>query len=125
MLMNTAKSLAKVGLVSAVAFWEVRKALPGIPQLMDQEPVQILLFTADVSFWILLRRRLRCWCWPSSITPSSAGNSCARCGMTKQEIKEEARQTEGDPMVKGRIRSIQMEMSRRRMMAEVPKRMWW
>ena len=41
--------------------------------------------------------------------------------MTKQELKEEAKMTEGDPLVKGRIRSIQMEMARKRMMAEVPK----
>jgi flagellar biosynthetic protein FlhB len=40
--------------------------------------------------------------------------------MTKQEIKEESRQSEGDPKVKARIRSIQMEMSRRRMMADIP-----
>jgi flagellar biosynthetic protein FlhB len=39
--------------------------------------------------------------------------------MTKEEIKEETRQTEGDPKVKSRIRSIQMEMSRKRMMADV------
>ena len=41
--------------------------------------------------------------------------------MTKQEVKEEAKNTEGDPHVKGRIRSIQMEMARKRMMAEVPE----
>jgi len=41
--------------------------------------------------------------------------------MTKQEVKEESRMTEGDPMVKSRIRSIQRQLARRRMMAEVPK----
>jgi flagellar biosynthesis protein FlhB len=41
--------------------------------------------------------------------------------MTRQELKEEHRQMEGDPKVKSRIRSLQMEMSRRRMMQEVPK----
>lgn len=41
--------------------------------------------------------------------------------MSKQEIKEEYRQTEGDPMVKGRIRQIRMERAKRRMIAEVPK----
>jgi len=41
--------------------------------------------------------------------------------MTKQELREEAKQTEGDPYVRGRIRAIQHEMARRRMMAEVPK----
>jgi flagellar biosynthetic protein FlhB len=41
--------------------------------------------------------------------------------MTKREVQEEFKQTEGDPLVKSRIRSIQREMARRRMMAEVPK----
>ena len=41
--------------------------------------------------------------------------------MTKQEIREEVKQMEGDPNVKARIRSIQREMSRRRMLDEVPE----
>src|SRR5690606_17555584 len=41
--------------------------------------------------------------------------------MTKQEVKEEFKQYEGDPMIRSRIRSIQMHMARRRMMKEVPK----
>lgn len=40
--------------------------------------------------------------------------------MTKQEVKEEFKETEGDPQVKSQIRSIQRQMARRRMMAEVP-----
>jgi len=41
--------------------------------------------------------------------------------MTKQEVKEENRETEGDPHVKGKIRSIQIATARQRMMKEVPK----
>ncbi len=41
--------------------------------------------------------------------------------MTRQEVKEERKQLEGDPLVKSRIRSLQREMARRRMMEEVPK----
>lgn len=41
--------------------------------------------------------------------------------MTKQEQKEEFKEAEGDPHVKGRIRSLQQQMARKRMMAEVPK----
>jgi len=41
--------------------------------------------------------------------------------MTKQEVKEEFKQSEGDPHVKAQIRSIQQEMARKRMMADVPK----
>lgn len=40
--------------------------------------------------------------------------------MTKEEVRQEAKETEGDPMVKGRIRSLQREAARRRMMAAIP-----
>ncbi len=41
--------------------------------------------------------------------------------MTKDEVKEEFRQREGDPKIRARIRQRQREMARRRMMAQVPK----
>ncbi|HVN72780.1 MAG TPA: flagellar biosynthesis protein FlhB [Desulfomonilia bacterium] len=41
--------------------------------------------------------------------------------MTKQEIKEEFKHSEGNPIIKSRIRSIQLQMARKRMMREVPK----
>lgn len=40
--------------------------------------------------------------------------------MSKQEIKDEMKNMDGDPMIKAKIRQKQMEMSRKRMMAEVP-----
>ena len=41
--------------------------------------------------------------------------------MSKQEIKDEFKQTEGNPEIKAKIRQLQREMSKKRMMAEVPK----
>lgn len=41
--------------------------------------------------------------------------------MTKQEVKEEHKRSDGDPQLKGAIRSRQLAMSRNRMMAELPK----
>ena len=41
--------------------------------------------------------------------------------MSLQEIKDEFKQSEGDPMVKGRLRQMRLEKSRKRMIAEVPK----
>jgi flagellar biosynthetic protein FlhB len=41
--------------------------------------------------------------------------------MTRQELKEELKQTEGDPQMRARIRQMQREMSRARMMQNVPK----
>ena len=44
-----------------------------------------------------------------------------RLRMTRTEVREEMKESEGAPETKGRIRSIQRELARRRMMAEVPK----
>ncbi len=41
--------------------------------------------------------------------------------MTKQEVKEEHKMLEGNPEIKGRVRRLQREMARRRMLAAVPK----
>lgn len=44
--------------------------------------------------------------------------------MTKQEVKEEYKQQEGDPQIKGRIRQRMREASQRRMMQNLPRQMW-
>ncbi len=44
-----------------------------------------------------------------------------RLRMSKQEIKDEYKQSEGDPVVKGRIKQLRMERARRRMMTAIPK----
>lgn len=44
-----------------------------------------------------------------------------RLRMTRQELREEMKETDGDPIIKGRIRNIRMARARRRMMAAVPK----
>ena len=44
-----------------------------------------------------------------------------RMRMTKEELKEDYKQTEGDPHVKAKLKQIRMQRSRQRMMANVPK----
>jgi len=41
--------------------------------------------------------------------------------MTRQEVKDEHKETEGDPQIKARVRRIQRDLARRNMMKEVPK----
>lgn len=41
--------------------------------------------------------------------------------MTRQEVKEEQRESEGDPLIRSRVRTVQRDMARKRMMADVPK----
>ncbi|WP_440875591.1 flagellar biosynthesis protein FlhB [Thalassotalea sp. PLHSN55] len=53
--------------------------------------------------------------------PYQVWNHNRQLKMTKQEIKDEHKNTEGSPEIKGRIRRTQYEMSQRRMMSEVPE----
>lgn len=53
--------------------------------------------------------------------PFQVWNHTRQLKMTKQEVKEEFKQQEGNPEVKGRIRQLQREMSQRRMMEKVPE----
>ncbi len=115
------KSIAKLVIVGYVAYHEVEKALPGILPLMDQPPYQILAFMGRVAFWIFLKAALIIAVLAAIDYGFQRWQFMEKMKMTKQEIRDEAKQTEGDPHVKGRIRAIQMEMARRRMMAEVPK----
>ena len=53
--------------------------------------------------------------------PFQLWNHSRQLKMTQQEVRDEMKQTEGRPEVKGRIRQAQREIAMRRMMAEVPK----
>ncbi|MDH5297667.1 MAG: flagellar biosynthesis protein FlhB [Desulfobulbaceae bacterium] len=120
MLANLVKSVSKVLIVGWVAYDEIIKAMPGILPLMDQEPISILRFIAGVSFAIFLKAALIIAMLAAIDYAFQRWQFLEKMKMTKQELKEEAKSTEGDPHVKGRIRAIQMEMARKRMMAEVP-----
>ncbi len=121
MLANTLKSIAKVILIGWVAYREIMKCLPALNPLMDQGVRQIMAFIGGVSFQIFLKSAIIIAILAIMDYAFQRWDFRKKMRMTKQDLKDEAKQTEGDPHVKGRIRSIQMEMARRRMMEEVPK----
>jgi flagellar biosynthetic protein FlhB len=120
-LANVVKSVGKLFIIGYISYTEVMKALPGILPLMDQEPVLILAFMGRIAFWIFLKSALIIAMLAALDYAFQRWQFMEKMKMTKQEIKDEAKQTEGDPHIKGRIRAIQMQMARQRMMAEVPK----
>ncbi|MEW6520173.1 MAG: flagellar biosynthesis protein FlhB [Thermodesulfobacteriota bacterium] len=120
-LANTIKSIAKLVIVGYVAFREIMNNMDGLLPLMDQGAYAILVFYARVSFWIFLKAALIIAVLAALDYAFQRWQFMKKMKMTKQEVKEEAKMTEGDPHVKGRIRSIQMQMARKRMMTEVPR----
>ena len=120
-LAGAVKSLAKLGVVAWAAWHAVAGAMP----LLEQAPLwdaarlsggvarlvlqlvmamlvaQALIALADIAF-------VR-WQHARSLR------------MSRQELRDEAKEMDGDPQVKGRLKRLRLERSRRRMLAAVPK----
>ncbi len=120
-LVELAKSILKIIIVGGVAFYALKDEVSRMIPLIFQENAQIFALLGELAFKVLVR----CCCVIMVLAildfVYQKWEHEQKLKMTKQEVKDEFRQSEGDPMVKSRIRSIQREMARRRMMEEVPK----
>jgi len=120
-LIELIKSLAKIILVGWVAYRTIRPELGSLVLLTNMEVVDTLSFLGRLSGMVLLKT-----CGVIVVLAVVdflfvRWEMEQKMKMTKQEQKEEMRESEGDPFIKARVRSLQLQMSRRRMMAEVPK----
>ena len=115
------KSLAKVLLVGYVAYDTVAGEFDQALYLADKDLSATISYLGYVSFWILLKTCFILIILAAIDYGFVRWEMEQKMKMTKQETKEEHKDTEGDPYIKSRIRSIQMEQARKRMMAEVPQ----
>ncbi len=115
------KSIAKIAIVGLVAYLEIMKHLSATLPLMSQDVHAIFAFYIRVSFWIFLKTAIIIAVLAAADYAFQRWQFMEKMKMTKQEVDEEVKSTEGDPQVKGKIRSIQQEMARKRMMEEVPE----
>jgi flagellar biosynthetic protein FlhB len=120
-LVELGKSVAKIIIVGWAAFSTLKGELGHLAELSYQDKIQILSYLGESSLKVVTRS-----CYVIALLALldylyQRWEFSQSLKMTKQEVKEEFKQTEGDPMVKARIRSIQREMARRRMMEEVKK----
>jgi flagellar biosynthetic protein FlhB len=120
-LVDLLKNLLKVVAVAWVAYLAVRGRLGELPYLSDLPPRGLLVYLLDLGFDILKYVLLVYVVIALLDYAFQRWQHEEKIKMSKQEVKEEFKDTEGDPLIKGRIRSLQREMARRRMMAEVPK----
>ena len=119
-LVEVAKSLCKIVFVGGIAFLMVRGEVETIPSLAHMGVGEVLSFMGRVSLRICLYACLTLMVLAALDYAYQRWQYEKNLRMTKQEIKDELKQREGDPTVKSKIRRIQMEMSRRRMMEAVP-----
>lgn len=115
------KNIFKIVVVGLIAYYSIKSEIEDYVPLMDQSAMQVLGFVGSAAFVLGLKitAALIIIAILDFIFQKFDYEKSIR--MTKQEIKEEVKQMEGDPNIKARIRSIQREMSRRRMMDEVPE----
>src|SRR5690606_23420279 len=120
-LVNFAKGIVKLTVVSAVLWFVLRPDVDRLEAMVTSDPATLLRQFQEMGLKIFgavlavvtvmaiadyIYQRNRWW---------------NRQKMTVQETREEYKQMEGDPKIKGRIRAIRNERSRKRMMAAVPQ----
>ncbi len=115
------KSVAKLGLVGAVGYWLLVSKMDvflglgyedvnsGMAHLGDELIAVVFFLSCALILVALLDVPFQIW------------DHARQQRMTKQEVKDEFKETEGSPELKSKIRQTQQEVAQRRMMEEVPK----
>jgi flagellar biosynthetic protein FlhB len=115
------KSILKVGLVTGVAIYLIQASQADLIQLsMDVYP-QNIFHALDILLNFVLLISCSLLIVVAIDIPFQIWQHADQLKMTKQEVKDEYKDTEGKPEVKGRIRMLQREAAQRRMMADVPQ----
>lgn len=120
-LVNFGKGLIKISVVSGAMWFVLQPDISRLETIVTSDPSMILMQFQELGIKIIgavlavvtvmaiadfVYQRHRWW---------------EKQKMTVQETRDEYKQLEGDPVVKGRIRAIRNERSRKRMMAQVPQ----
>jgi flagellar biosynthesis protein FlhB len=120
-LMELLKALAKVTVISAAALWAAAMYKEDVLRLVALPLPQALAHTASIlgsSFFALVGAMILI---VGLDVPYQLWSYHHKLRMTRDEVRRESKESEGDPHTKARVRSLQREVSRRRMMAQVPK----
>nr|BFD64226.1 flagellar biosynthesis protein FlhB [Bdellovibrio sp. HM001] len=115
------KSILKMGTVGVILYFLLRSEVNQVPYMLTYSIEQIIAYVGVVVVKLLGG--------VGGVMLVIAGADYfyqrydleKKMMMTKQEVKEEHKQREGDPLIKSRIRRIQREMASKRMMSEIPK----
>lgn len=115
------KSVSKLGLVFAVLTFVLSGSHRLLMAGMITQPVAFGHVMRDLAIQVVLSITLVMALIAAADLAWQKFHWKADLRMTKQEVKDEHKQSEGDPIVKSRLRSLARDRSRRRMMAAVPR----
>jgi flagellar biosynthetic protein FlhB len=119
-LVELLKAIAKALVVGGVGAWVIWHNKDGVMLLMTQ-PLAVAVPQLGSLIWSCFIAIMGGMLLIAAVdVPFQLYQHNKKLMMTKEEVRQEAKETEGNPEVRGRIRRMQREMAQRRMMSEIP-----
>ncbi len=115
------KAIAKVLVVGSIVYLILRSEINQVGLLVEFSISQLMTYFGDVSLKLVIAVTIFMAILSGIDYAFQRWDLEQKMKMTKQEVKEETKNREGDPLIKARVRRTQREMAQKRMMADVPK----
>ena len=120
-LVELFKSIFKIIVIGYFLYLYLKDQIPLLPQFIFFDLPQSLATAADIIFTMAFQVIGVIMLMAAADYAYQKWQMTQDLKMSKQEVKDEYKQTEGDPQIKGKIRQKQRQMAMQRMMSEVPK----
>lgn len=120
MPVELAKALAKLAAIALMIFVIIYPERSHLDTIMLFSPMEMLGFVHEMVIKLMFGVLILVTIIAAADYSYQQYQHTKKLRMTKQEVKDERKQTDGDPKVKGRLRAIRMERHSQRMMAAVP-----
>ncbi len=114
-------SVVKLFVVSMVAYFYIKRESSNIMGALDFDLQQLLGMIAKLMYGLALRVASALLILAIMDFMYQKWQYKRGLRMSKEEVKEERKQSEGDPLIKGKVRSLQRQMAMKRMMSAVPR----
>ena len=120
-MVEVLKGLVKSAVIGLIAYSVIENIIAGSIMLVDSDVKNIVQFAASSTAEVVLKVGMAFGIISAFDFFYQKFEYEKNLRMTKQEVKEEYKMTEGDPLIKGRIKTIQRQIAYKRMMTDVPK----
>jgi len=119
-LVEVAKALGKAGVVGGAAFAVLYMAAGDLLALSIAPLEEAVLTSGTLMLWVFLAACSSLLVIAAFDVPFQLWNHAKELRMTRKEVQDEMKETEGRPEVRSKIRSLQQEVANRRMLRDVP-----
>ena len=118
---NFAKSMVKIAIIGAIAYLNISGELPRLTRLAMSAFLAAVSVIAQIAFRILLEAAIALLVFSAVDYWFQRRQHLESLKMSRQEVKEERKMYEGDPLTRSRLRERMREIMRRTMLKSVPK----